>query len=77
MSDDLAFDAAITMINAEYARLSKLVEGLNQNADEFVAKHGDSYFCTDVTRLLVGTAQSISKTNKQFTKPLQHILPWR
>ena len=50
MSNDEMFTAALTSLNVEYQRLTKLVEGLNTHADAFVEKHGDSYFCTDVTR---------------------------
>jgi hypothetical protein len=77
MTTDPAFDATLTMLNAEYARLTKLIEGLNSHAEDFVNKHGDSYFCTDITRQLAGTAQQIGRINRGFEKPLQHIIPWR
>lgn len=77
MSSDPAFDAAMTALNAEHRRLNMLIEGLNNHADAFVDKHGDSYFCTDVTRQLIDTSLALSRVNRKFEKPLQHILPWR
>lgn len=77
MSDDVMFTAALTSLNAEYQRLTELVEGLNTHADAFVEKHGDSYFCTDVARQLMETAMAIGRINKKFEKPLRHIIPWR
>ncbi len=77
MSNDVMFTAALTSLNAEYQRLTELVEGLNKHSEAFVEKHGDSYFCTDVTRQLMETAMAVGRINKKFEKPLQHIIPWR
>ena len=77
MTTDPAFEAALIALNSECARLNKLVDGLNEHSEAFIAKHGDSYFCTDVTRQLMETAMAVGRINKKFEKPLRHIIPWR